>query len=89
VFRLLETLYAAFDKIAKELGVFKLGTIGDAYVSVVGLPTPRKHHAVVSARFAAECRRKMNELTESLELTLGPVRTIRALTLPMIDVRRF
>lgn len=31
VFQLLETLYGAFDKIAKRLGVFKVETIGDCY----------------------------------------------------------
>jgi Adenylate and Guanylate cyclase catalytic domain len=52
VFQLLETIYAAFDKLAKQHGVFKVETIGDCYVAVVGLPTPRKLHAVVMARFA-------------------------------------
>jgi class 3 adenylate cyclase len=73
VFLLLETLYGAFDEIAKRRGVFKVETIGDSYVAVVGLPTPRQHHAVVMARFAGNCRDKMNELTRELETTLGPV----------------
>lgn len=73
VFHLLETLYGAFDRIAKQRGVFKVETIGDSYVAVVGLPTPRKQHAVVMARFAKDCRDKMNELTRELEKTLGPV----------------
>ena len=33
VFKLLETLYSSFDKIAKKRGVFKVVTIGDCYVS--------------------------------------------------------
>jgi Adenylate and Guanylate cyclase catalytic domain len=73
VFRLLETLYASFDEIAKQRGVFKVETIGDCYLAVVGLPTPRKGHAVVMTRFAADCRNKMQELTMELEKTLGPV----------------
>jgi class 3 adenylate cyclase len=73
VFLLLETLYAAFDKIAKRRGVFKVETIGDCYVAVTGLPTPRKSHALVMARFANDCRRKMHELTVELERSLGPV----------------
>ena len=73
VFHLLETLYGAFDQIAKYRGVFKVETIGDSYVAVVGLPTPRKQHAVVMARFAKDCRNRMNELTRELEITLGPV----------------
>jgi class 3 adenylate cyclase len=76
VFTLLETLYAGFDEIAKHRGVFKVETIGDCYVAVVGLPTPRKNHAVVMARFASDCRNKMQELTVELEKKLGEVRTV-------------
>lgn len=78
VFHLLETLYNAFDAIATSRGVFKVETIGDSYVAVVGLPAPRKHHAIVMARFAKDCRDKMVELTRELETTLGPVRTGRS-----------
>jgi class 3 adenylate cyclase len=72
VFILLETLYSAFDAIAARRGVFKIETIGDCYVAVTGLPKPQKHHAVIMARFAADCREKMNVLTRELEVTLGP-----------------
>jgi Adenylate and Guanylate cyclase catalytic domain len=81
VFHLLESVYAAFDAIAKKRGVFKVETIGDCYVAVVGLPTRRKHHAVVMARFARDCREKMSLLTQELASTLGPVRTVVCLTL--------
>jgi Adenylate and Guanylate cyclase catalytic domain len=46
VFTLLENIYHAFDEFAKKLGIFKVETIGDCYVAVAGLPTPRKDHAV-------------------------------------------
>jgi class 3 adenylate cyclase len=46
VFMLLENIYHAFDEAARQLGVFKIETIGDCYVAVVGLPEPRKDHAV-------------------------------------------
>jgi class 3 adenylate cyclase len=72
VFTLLETLYSAFDAIAKRRGVFKVETIGDSYVAVTGLPDPRKDHAVVMVRFARDCREKMIELTQKLEISLGP-----------------
>jgi Adenylate and Guanylate cyclase catalytic domain len=75
VFHLLETLYGAFDRIAKVHGVFKVETIGDSYVAVVGLPTPRKNHAIVMVRFAQDCLDKMRVLTLELETTLGPVRS--------------
>ena len=72
VFILLQSVYQAFDKIAKRRKVFKVETIGDSYVAVTGLPEPQPNHAVIMARFACECRLKMNELTNHLEKTLGP-----------------
>jgi hypothetical protein len=41
VFVLLETVYAAFDKLAAKRRVFKVETIGDCYVAVTGLPDPQ------------------------------------------------
>jgi class 3 adenylate cyclase len=76
VFHLLETLYGAFDALAKMCGIFKVETIGDTYVAVVGLPNPRKEHAVVMVRFAKKCLAKMVEVTRNLEAALGPVRNI-------------
>jgi len=38
VFTLLESVYHAFDEIAKRRKVFKVETIGDCYVAVTGLP---------------------------------------------------
>ncbi len=45
VFSLLEALYGAFDKIARNLGVFKVETIGDSYVSLL----LSKRKAILSA----------------------------------------
>jgi class 3 adenylate cyclase len=72
VFVLLETIYKAFDEIAKRRGVFKVETVGDCYVAVTGLPKPRKDHAVVMARFARDCMHRMHQLTRKLEVILGP-----------------
>ena len=71
VFTLLESLYGAFDNIAKKRRVFKVETIGDCYVAVAGLPKPRKDHAIVMTRFARECLQKFNSLAKKLETTLG------------------
>jgi class 3 adenylate cyclase len=44
----------------------------DSYVAVCGLPEPRKSHAVVMAKFAADCRSKTNQICQELEISLGP-----------------
>jgi len=73
VFLLLETIYGAFDKIAKKLSVFKIETIGDCYVAVTGLPKPQPDHAVVMCKFAASCILKFNQIvnSENILLSLG------------------
>jgi hypothetical protein len=80
VFHLLETIYAGFDTLAKHHGVFKIETIGDSYVAVVGLPQSRKNHAVVMAKFANDIRSRTMKLTKDLEESLGPVRTHHVIT---------
>jgi class 3 adenylate cyclase len=72
VFTLLQTLYQAFDKIARKFGVFKIETIGDCYVAVTGLPDPQDDHAVRMARFSRECVHRMHNLVKNLAVSLGP-----------------
>ena len=72
VFVLLESLYGNFDTASRNMGVFKIETIGDTYVAVCGLPQPRKDHAVVMAKFAQTCLARMVKLVQELELKLGP-----------------
>eukprot|EP00934_Nitzschia_sp_Nitz4_P006775 Nitzschia sp. Nitz4//scaffold127_size64804//37229//39533//NITZ4_006180-RA/size64804-augustus-gene-0.59-mRNA-1//-1//CDS//3329534762//6765//frame0 len=81
VFKLLETLYKAFDKNAKRLDVFKVETIGDCYVAVTGLPNPTEKHALLMAEFVSECIRRADRVTQHLTSSLGPeTRTLRVRT---------
>eukprot|EP00934_Nitzschia_sp_Nitz4_P000162 Nitzschia sp. Nitz4//scaffold354_size22159//7331//12950//NITZ4_008577-RA/size22159-processed-gene-0.17-mRNA-1//-1//CDS//3329548932//162//frame0 len=81
VFKLLETLYKAFDKNAKRLDVFKVETIGDCYVAVTGLPNSTEKHALLMAEFVSECIRRADRVTEHLTSLLGPeTRTLRVRT---------
>mmetsp|Transcript_21704 Transcript_21704/g.53623 ORF Transcript_21704/g.53623 Transcript_21704/m.53623 type:complete len:1229 (+) Transcript_21704:221-3907(+) len=72
VFTLLESVYHAFDVIAKRRQVFKVETIGDCYLAVTGLPEPTKEHATLMSFFARECVNKFKHLVGTLETTLGP-----------------
>lgn len=72
VFILLETLYGAFDKVAKDLEVFKVETIGDCYVAVTGLPNPQEDHHLRMVRFSRYVLQELSVLTQELEATLGP-----------------
>lgn len=72
VFTLLESIYNSFDEIARRRRVFKVETVGDCYVAVSGLPDPCVDHALVMARFASDCRIRMNDLVKELEVMLGP-----------------
>lgn len=69
---MLESLYCAFDKISSKMDVFKVETIGDSYVAVCGLPSAREDHAVVMAEFASKCLVEMINVTNALEIHLGP-----------------
>merc|ERR1719469_1008 len=72
VFRLLEALFKQFDDVANKLGVFKISTIGDCYLAVVGLPDPRVDHAEVLSMFAIECQTQFRIVVRDLIYTLGP-----------------
>jgi hypothetical protein len=69
-------VFQLFDQLAKFYGAFKVETIGDTYVAVVGLPTSRKNHAVVIAKFAKRCLEKMTAITQELEEVVGLVREV-------------
>jgi class 3 adenylate cyclase len=72
VFKMLETVYGAFDEIARRRKIFKVETVGDCYVAVCGMPEPRKDHAVAMIRFARECLTRMALMSQELEVSLGP-----------------
>ena len=51
---LLNQVFSTFDQLAERHGVEKIKTIGDAYMIVGGLPTPRPDHAEVVAEMALD-----------------------------------
>ena len=49
----LNGLFSAFDRIAHELGIEKIKTVGDAYMAVAGLPEPCPDHAAAGGDHGA------------------------------------
>ncbi|WP_395710936.1 adenylate/guanylate cyclase domain-containing protein [Reyranella sp.] len=52
VVKLLNGLFSRFDESARELGIEKIKTVGDAYMAVCGLPVPVADHAARMVRMA-------------------------------------
>jgi adenylate cyclase len=50
----LNQLFSEFDKLAESAGIEKVKTIGDNYMAVCGVPTPRPNHARLAAKFALD-----------------------------------
>ena len=51
---MLDRLYSAFDELTRKHGVFKVETIGDAYMAATNLVEPQHDHALRIAMFAEE-----------------------------------
>ena len=72
---LLNGLFSEFDRLALNLGVEKIKTIGDAYMVAGGLPEPRADHALAVADMALamiETVKRMNrDLPTPLQMRIG------------------
>ncbi|EGD76817.1 TKL/DICTY4 protein kinase [Salpingoeca rosetta] len=51
---MLDRLYSAFDELTEKHGVFKVETIGDAYMAATNLVEPQHDHALRIAQFAED-----------------------------------
>jgi class 3 adenylate cyclase len=61
VVEVLNDLFSVFDQLARERGLEKIKTIGDAYMVVGGLPEPRPDHAEAVAEMALAIRAEVAE----------------------------
>lgn len=72
---MLNAVFTAFDDLTEKYDVEKIKTIGDAYLVVGGLPTPRPDHAEAIANMALEMQQAMTQLSQSsgypLSLRIG------------------
>jgi len=71
----LNVIFSHFDQLAEKYGVEKIKTIGDAYMVVGGLPTPRDDHAEAIAQMALGMQAKIAKLSaetgENLAIRIG------------------
>jgi len=65
VVAILNAIFSAVDRLALELGIEKIKTIGDAYMAVAGLPEPRVDHAEVIAKLALTMRHLVSNVSQS------------------------
>eukprot|EP00934_Nitzschia_sp_Nitz4_P004111 Nitzschia sp. Nitz4//scaffold458_size6098//2//3483//NITZ4_009188-RA/size6098-augustus-gene-0.1-mRNA-1//-1//CDS//3329552307//4101//frame0 len=72
VFQLLEVLFESFDEVAERHNIFKAETSANFFVMASGVPDYRHDHAMVMARFATDCMKRMSYLTRKLETRFGP-----------------
>lgn len=62
VMNMLDRLYQAFDVAARSFDVFKVETIGDAYMAVANLVSEQSDHTKRIAEFAIDVRFLMSLL---------------------------
>jgi PAS domain S-box-containing protein len=71
----LNQIFSTFDRLAQRLNLEKIKTIGDAYMVVGGLPTPRVDHAEAIAQMALDMQQEINQFKrengEPLHIRIG------------------
>jgi adenylate cyclase len=73
--KILNLIFSKFDQLAERHGLEKIKTIGDAYMVVAGLPTPRLDHATAIAQMALDMQAEIvnlaKETGEAFKLRIG------------------
>jgi len=71
----LNHLFSEFDRLAEDAGVEKIKTIGDNYMAVAGVPTPRSGHARTAVKLALDmvaCAGRLHQrLPASFPIRMG------------------
>ncbi|MBN1955919.1 MAG: GAF domain-containing protein [Anaerolineae bacterium] len=62
---LLNDLFSTFDRLTAQYGLEKIKTIGDSYMVVGGLPTPRADHAEAIAEMALDMQKAVADYNHS------------------------
>jgi hypothetical protein len=61
VVKIFNQIFSAFDRLTEKYGLEKIKTIGDAYMVVSGLPTPRPDHVEALANMALDMQAIMEK----------------------------
>jgi len=73
--QLLNEIFSAFDALVEKHELEKIKTIGDAYMVVGGVPSPRQDHAAAIARLALDMQSSIGQFKTptggSLQLRIG------------------
>ncbi|HEY9673574.1 MAG TPA: adenylate/guanylate cyclase domain-containing protein [Waterburya sp.] len=64
---MLNVIFSKFDQLAEQHELEKIKTIGDAYMVVAGLPTPRTDHAEAIAEMALDIQAEIKKLSFSAD----------------------
>jgi adenylate cyclase len=67
----LNHLFSEFDRLAEDVGVEKIKTIGDSYMAVAGIPTPRASHGRTATKLALDMIAAVQRLQSSLPATFS------------------
>ena len=67
----LNQLFSEFDQLADDRGVEKIKTIGDNYMAIAGLPTPRSGHARIATKLALDMIAATGRLQSRLPVPLS------------------
>lgn len=68
---ILNLIFSKFDRLAEKHGLEKIKTIGDAYMVVAGLPTPRTDHAEAIAQMALDMQQSIVNLSAEMGETFS------------------
>ena len=80
---MLDRLYRAFDELTLKYSLFKVETIGDAYMTVGNLRMPQQDHAALVANFAIEAVQAANSVMIRSDDSSSGFLSIRAGTGPV------
>jgi class 3 adenylate cyclase/Tfp pilus assembly protein PilF len=68
---MLDAIFSDFDALAEKYELEKIKTIGDCYMVVGGIPTPRPDHALAVSKMALEMRDSVRRLSDATNAQLA------------------